>query len=97
MDKEIQTAYKCFLSLKKIKICYECYKKNYLAKDKNIYECFCGNKKAILKKNILKNYINRICYCGNKKCEWDCGVLVCGCIDMCRGRCGCKPWEDWDF
>jgi len=25
-----------------------------------------------------------ICYCGNKECEFDCGVLVCGCIDICR-------------
>ena len=31
-----------------------------------------------------KDYVERICYCGNKECEFDCGVLVCGCIDVCR-------------
>jgi len=25
-----------------------------------------------------------ICYCGDKKCEFNCGVLICGCIDICR-------------
>jgi len=29
------------------------------------------------------------CYCGNSECYGDCGVLRCGCIDVCRGRCGC--------
>lgn len=29
-------------------------------------------------------------YCGDADCEWDCGVLWCGCIDVCRGRCGLK-------
>ena len=27
-------------------------------------------------------------YCGDSQCKWDCGELRCGCIDMCRGRCG---------
>ncbi len=27
-------------------------------------------------------------YCGDADCIWDCGVLWCGCIDQCRGRCG---------
>ena len=27
-------------------------------------------------------------YCGDAHCDWDCGVLWCGCIDVCRGRCG---------
>lgn len=27
-------------------------------------------------------------YCGDPECEWDCGELWCGCIDVCRGRCG---------
>lgn len=31
-----------------------------------------------------KTSIPKICYCGNKDCEFDCGVLACGCIDMCR-------------
>ena len=32
-------------------------------------------------------------YCGNEDCEGDCGVLVCGCIDMCRGRCGTRNYD----
>ena len=31
-------------------------------------------------------------YCGDITCDWDCGVLDCGCIDQCRGRCGLSPW-----
>ena len=31
-----------------------------------------------------KNYTPRICYCGDKECDFDCGVLDCGCIDICR-------------
>jgi len=27
-------------------------------------------------------------YCNEYLCEGDCGVLDCGCIDVCRGRCG---------
>lgn len=26
--------------------------------------------------------------CGNPDCDHDCGVLLCGCIDTCRGLCG---------
>ena len=33
---------------------------------------------------------SRLHYCGDAHCEWDCGVLWCGCIDVCRGRCGLK-------
>jgi hypothetical protein len=38
-----------------------------------------------------QNFIKRNdfkCYCGDSDCEADCGVLDCGCIDMCRNRCG---------
>jgi hypothetical protein len=35
-------------------------------------------------------------YCGNKDCEWDCGVLDCGCIDTCRNRCGTRQSFDFD-
>lgn len=31
-------------------------------------------------------------YCGDEDCRGDCGVLVCGCIDVCRGRCGSGGW-----
>ncbi len=33
--------------------------------------------------------------CGDPECKWDCGQLSCGCIDMCRGRCGARS-ERWD-
>lgn len=36
--------------------------------------------------------IEKIHYCGDLECEWDCGVLVCGCIDQCRGRCGSREY-----
>jgi hypothetical protein len=29
-----------------------------------------------------------ICYCREVDCPGSCGVLACGCIDICRGRCG---------
>lgn len=32
--------------------------------------------------------------CGDPDCDYDCGMLSCGCIDMCRGRCGDCPWEE---
>lgn len=32
-------------------------------------------------------------YCNDPHCEWDCGTLWCGCIDVCRGRCGFKGNE----
>jgi hypothetical protein len=34
------------------------------------------------------NKLYPVCYCGHRECDWDCGVLWCGCIDVCRGRCG---------
>ena len=30
----------------------------------------------------------RLHYCNNYFCSGDCGLLACGCIDICRGRCG---------
>jgi hypothetical protein len=33
---------------------------------------------------------SNICQCGSEECEYDCGVLSCGCIDVCRGRCGLR-------
>lgn len=29
-------------------------------------------------------------HCGDPDCDYDCGMLWCGCIDVCRGRCGCE-------
>jgi hypothetical protein len=43
--------------------------------------------------NNEQEYIH---YCGNKDCEWDCGVLDCGCIDTCRNRCGTRQNFDFD-
>lgn len=38
-----------------------------------------------------ENYeLEYIHYCGDRDCEGDCGVLVCGCIDTCRNRCGLR-------
>ena len=31
---------------------------------------------------------NRRCDCDDWLCPGDCGTLWCGCIDVCRGRCG---------
>jgi hypothetical protein len=44
----------------------------------------CGCNEEICFTPVKKN----IHYCGDDECEWDCGVLWCGCIDQCRGRCG---------
>lgn len=39
--------------------------------------------------DLTAHYIltDEICNCGNWSCEKDCGVLSCGCIDICRRRC----------
>jgi hypothetical protein len=34
-------------------------------------------------------------HCGDADCEYDCGVLWCGCIDQCRGRCGYNRERFW--
>ncbi len=33
------------------------------------------------------------CACNYSKCQGDCGTLHCGCIDICRGRCGIREHE----
>jgi len=50
------------------------------------YECICAEMKEEAR---LANH-RRIC--GDSRCEGDCGVLDCGCIDVCRGRCGNGDW-----
>lgn len=35
--------------------------------------------------------MRRYHYCGHPDCDWDCGMLPCGCIDMCRKFC---DWSD---
>ncbi len=34
--------------------------------------------------------------CGDRRCLHDCGLLWCGCIDVCRGRCGADYDSDFD-
>jgi hypothetical protein len=36
-------------------------------------------------------------HCGNPDCDYDCGMLWCGCIDVCRGRCGCEMSDDDEY
>ncbi len=31
-------------------------------------------------------------YCGMADCDGDCGTLSCGCIDVCRNRCGTRDY-----
>jgi hypothetical protein len=33
------------------------------------------------------DYYDYVCNCKNYSCSGDCGVLMCGCIDTCRGKC----------
>ena len=33
---------------------------------------------------------NVLCYCRDWLCPGTCGELQCGCIDVCRGRCGLR-------
>ena len=42
-----------------------------------------------------KGYNPDLCHCRIDGCDWDCGTLWCGCIDVCRGRCGLREWESW--
>ncbi len=35
------------------------------------------------------------CYCGDHDCDYTCGTLSCGCIDICRGRCGFHSGREW--
>ncbi len=35
-----------------------------------------------------KDNLFRLCNCRHLSCPGDCGTLWCGCIDVCRGRCG---------
>ncbi len=34
-------------------------------------------------------------YCNDYFCSGECGELDCGCVDICRGRCGLRP-SRWD-
>jgi len=44
---------------------------------------------------VVFNYAgegNWICYCRDVDCPGGCGTLSCGCIDICRGRCGLRDY-----
>jgi hypothetical protein len=45
--------------------------------------------------NVPENKQTNIHHCGDEYCEWDCGELWCGCIDVCRGRCGFRDYDRW--
>lgn len=50
---------------------------------------FCGKESGCdCNEEICLPSSKNICYCYDEDCGWDCGVLWCGCIDVCRGRCG---------
>ena len=38
-------------------------------------------------KYYLSKKKNKVHYCGEPSCIGDCGVLICGCIDVCRSAC----------
>ena len=65
--------------------------------NKEFVELHCNHKIQITPENfkktvsILLNYAgddNWICFCREVDCPGGCGTLSCGCIDVCRGRCG---------
>ena len=45
-------------------------------------DCICD----LLKTDYRTEPIGEEHYCGDWICPGDCGVLICGCIDICRGR-----------
>ena len=38
---------------------------------------------------------NYVCNCYEVWCEGACGVLSCGCVDVCRGRCGMNDYDSY--
>jgi hypothetical protein len=71
---------------------------NYICSSCNNYHhpfhnpLYCSECDSITCTIDHNTYQPRIHYCGDSECEWDCGTLDCGCIDLCRGRCGLPPW-----
>ena len=52
-------------------------------------------KEDIINENEEEEKEEELCYCKLKGCHWDCGTLWCGCIDVCRGRCGFSGDRYW--
>ena len=38
-----------------------------------------------------------ICGCDDPVCHNECGILTCGCIDICRGRCDSSDYDASDY
>jgi hypothetical protein len=53
----------------------------------NPYECVCLEQ--VEDARLARH--RRVC--GDKECDGSCGTLDCGCIDVCRGRCGLRSWD----
>ena len=61
-----------------------------------------GSKKILITPMDIHNEVHiqfdfvgegeEICYCGEVYCDGYCGTLSCGCIDVCRGRCGMNDY-----
>jgi hypothetical protein len=85
MEQEIIKAYKGFKKINHLNICYFCYRLQYKNIKFTTGSCDCYKN--------LKCYCGQIdcdkkhCYCGDRTCNRKCGTLLCGCIDICRGRC----------
>ena len=52
------------------------------------------HKKLEIQFEYLNND-NHVCHCYEVWCEGSCGTLDCGCIDVCRGRCGMKDYDSY--
>ena len=49
---------------------------------------FCSSTKGCGCNEEILVESKRVCPCYDEDCNWDCGTLWCGCIDVCRNRCG---------
>ena len=52
------------------------------------------HKKLEVQFDYLNND-NSVCNCFDIWCEGSCGTLDCGCIDLCRGRCGMGDYDSY--
>jgi hypothetical protein len=51
------------------------------------FQCYC-REDNYNDHDDYDDYEEYVHYCGDRTCIGDCGELACGCIDVCRGRCG---------
>lgn len=52
------------------------------------------HKKLDIQFDYLNND-NYVCDCYEVWCEGTCGVLSCGCVDLCRGKCGMNEYDSY--